>query len=88
MGFSTEEGRFEILRSPENTEIRKTACRLTFRAAPFPVAMARITHLDADKLEDTLFYDILSTSESLTENADTLASSLIGNVSRVSETQS
>ena len=43
--------------------------------------MARITHLDADKLEDTLFYDILSTSESLTENADTLASSLIGNVS-------
>jgi len=38
-------------------------------------------HLDADKLEDTLFYDILSTSESLTENADTLASSLIGNVS-------
>ena len=51
------------------------------QAAPFPVAMARITHLDADKLEDTLFYDILSTSESLTENADTLASSLIGNVS-------
>lgn len=59
----------------------KTACRLTLQAAPFPVAMARITHLDADKLEDTLFYDILSTSESLTENADTLASSLIGNVS-------
>ena len=81
LGFSTEEGRFEILRSPENTEIRKNGMPFDLQAAPFPVAMARITHLDADKLEDTLFYDILSTSESLTENADTLASSLIGNVS-------
>lgn len=81
LGFSTEEGQFEILRSPENTEIRKNGMPFDLQAAPFPVAMARITHLDADKLEDTLFYDILSTSESLTENADTLASSLIGNVS-------
>ena len=79
--FSTEEGRFELLRSHENTEIRKNGMPFDLQAAPFPVAMARITHLDADKLEDTLFYDILSTSESLTENADTLASSLIGNVS-------
>lgn len=79
--FSTEEGRFELLRSHENTEIRKNGMPFDLQAALFPVAMARITHLDADKLEDTLFYDILSTSESLTENADTLASSLIGNVS-------
>lgn len=79
--FSTEEGRFELLRSFENTEIRKNGLPFDMPDAPLSAVMAKITHLDADKLEDTLFYDILSTSESLSDNADILASSLIGTVS-------
>lgn len=79
--FSTEEGRFELLRSHENTEIRKNGVPYDLPDTPLPAVMAKITHLDADKLEDTLFYDILSTSESLSDNADILASSLIGTVS-------